>query len=30
MAVVKPVIDGILGGLMWFVAGLLVGRYGWT
>jgi len=30
MAVVKPVIDGILGGLLRFVAGPLVGRHEWT
>jgi len=26
----KPVLFGILGGLAWFVLGLLVGHYVWT
>lgn len=26
----KPVVFGILGGLAWFVVGLLVGHYIWT
>jgi hypothetical protein len=30
MAINKPVVFGILGGLAWFVAGLLVGHYVWT
>lgn len=30
MAVNKPVVFGILGGLLWFVAGLLIGHYVWT
>jgi hypothetical protein len=30
MAVNKPVVFGILGGLAWFVVGLLVGHYVWT
>jgi len=30
MAMSKPVLFGILGGLAWFVAGLLIGHYVWT
>jgi hypothetical protein len=26
----KPVLFGILGGVAWFVAGLLLGHYVWT
>ncbi|MCU1674103.1 MAG: hypothetical protein JWN77_2216 [Frankiales bacterium] len=26
----SPVVFGILGGLAWFVLGLLLGHYGWT
>jgi len=26
----KPVLYGILGGLAWFVLGILVGHYVWT
>jgi len=26
----KPVLYGILGGLAWFVVGLLVGHFVWT
>jgi hypothetical protein len=26
----KPVVFGILGGLAWFVLGLVIGHYVWT
>jgi len=30
MAFNKPVVFGILGGLAWFVVGLLIGHYVWS
>jgi hypothetical protein len=30
MALNKPVVFGILGGLAWLVVGLLIGHYLWT
>jgi hypothetical protein len=30
MAINKPVVFGIVGGLAWFVVGLLVGHYVWS
>jgi hypothetical protein len=30
MAVNKPVVFGIMGGLAWFVVGLLIGHYVWS
>jgi hypothetical protein len=30
MAINKPVVFGILGGLAWFVIGLLIGHFVWT
>jgi len=30
MALNKPVVFGVLGGLAWFVLGLLIGHYVWT
>lgn len=30
MALNKPVVFGILGGLAWFALGVLVGHYLWT
>ncbi len=29
-AIPKPVLFGIIGGLAWFVVGILVGHYVWT
>jgi hypothetical protein len=30
MAINKPVVFGIIGGLAWFVVGLLIGHYVWS
>jgi hypothetical protein len=30
MVINKPVVFGVLGGLAWFVVGLLIGHYVWT
>jgi hypothetical protein len=30
MALPKPVLFGVLGGLAWFVVGLLIGHYVWS
>jgi hypothetical protein len=30
MVINKPVVFGIIGGLAWFVVGLLIGHYVWS
>jgi hypothetical protein len=30
MTVNKPVVFGVIGGLAWFVVGLLIGHYVWS